>query len=787
MTLEILIVFIILAGAVIFFITERLRVDLVAVLVLLALALTGLVTPAEAVSGFSSPAVVTICGVFVLSAGLHRTGVANYLGRWVEHMGGHSETRLLLALMSTVAVLSYVMSTMAIVALFLPAVMDLSRRKGIAPSRLLMPLTFGTLLGGLTSSFATLPNLLASSALKDAGLKPFGVFDFMPAGGAAAVAGILFMAWIGRRLLPVRDLQKETSAQRGSSLRKSYELHERMFVLRLPQGCSLDGHTLEQTRLGSALGLHVVGILRGERTQLAPDRSTVLHAQDRLLIQGTPDQLDDLHAWSSLILSEGDAGIEKWLPADVEFVEVRLAEKSRFVDQTLPWLDARRAWGVNIVAIRRGDRVQRSHLQQWRLVAGDVLLAQGPHERIEELSEMPGLEGFQKLSRDQVASVYDLQSRLFTLQIPEGSPLADETLAKSRLGETLGLTVLALSRGDKKVVMPGPAEKLNSGDSLLVEGRTEEFLALQGLKELQIEREVAPELAEFESEQLALMEAVLSPRTSLAGKTLRQLNFRHRYGLTVMGVWQAGQAVTTKLRDAKLHFGDALLLYGPREKLKLLAGEPDFIVLTQEVQEPPNYAKAPLAVFSVLVFLCMAASGWTPVYVAALTASALMVLFGCLRLDDAYNAVEWKAMILIGGMLPLATALDQTGAATLLAGKLINLIHDANPRVILASLFAVTSLAACVMPSAALVVLLAPIALKTAAECGVSPHAAMMAVAIAAASSFNSPVSHPSNVLIMGPGGYRFVDFIKVGLPLTLLVLAIVLLVLPWLWPLAVP
>ncbi len=234
MTPDIAIVLAVLVGAVTLFVTERLRVDLVAVLVLLALALTGLVTPAQAVSGFSSPAVVTICGIFILSAGLQRTGVASYLGRGVERVGGRSEVRLILALMGTAAVLSYVMNTMAIVALFLPAVMDLARRTGLAPSRLLMPLTFGALLGGLTTTFATLPNLLANAALKDAGLRPFGVFDFLPVGGAAAVAGILFVAIVGRRLLPVRDLQKETATQRGSSLHDSYELHERMFVLRLP-------------------------------------------------------------------------------------------------------------------------------------------------------------------------------------------------------------------------------------------------------------------------------------------------------------------------------------------------------------------------------------------------------------------------------------------------------------------------------------------------------------------------------------------------------------------------
>jgi di/tricarboxylate transporter len=251
-----------------------------------------------------------------------------------------------------------------------------------------------------------------------------------------------------------------------------------------------------------------------------------------------------------------------------------------------------------------------------------------------------------------------------------------------------------------------------------------------------------------------------------------------------MGVWHAGKAITTKLRDATLEFGDALLLYGPRKNLKLLAREPDFIVLTQAVQEPPLYPKAPAALVSALVFLGLAASGWMPVYVAALVGAALTVLFGCLRIEEAYAAVEWKAVVLIGGMLPLAVALEESGAAAMLAGKLMHAINGASPVLVIASLFVVTALAACVIPSAVLVVLVAPIALSTAAESNLSPHAAMMTVALAAASGFNSPVSHPSNVLIMGPGGYRFVHFLKVGVPLTLIVLLVVLLVLPWVWPL---
>jgi di/tricarboxylate transporter len=230
---------------------------------------------------------------------------------------------------------------MAIVALLLPAVMDMSRRTGMAPSRLLMPMTFGALLGGMTTMFATLPNLLASTALRSAQLEPFGMLDFLPVGGAAAVAGIVFMTYVGRRLLPQRDLAKEAAGGRGMNLHEHYELHERMFVLRLPPGCALEGRTLEKSRLGPALGLHVVGVLRGGRTQLAPTRHTLLQAEDRLLIQGTPDQLKDLDAWRGLIVTERTDDWASWMGEDMVFAEARLSAESRFADCTLPWLEAR--------------------------------------------------------------------------------------------------------------------------------------------------------------------------------------------------------------------------------------------------------------------------------------------------------------------------------------------------------------------------------------------------------------------------------------------------------------
>jgi len=786
MTPDIIIVLLILAAALILFITEWLRADLVAVLVLLALALSGLVQPAEAVSGFSSPAVIAVCAIFVLSAGLLRSGVAGWLAGWIGRIGARSELRLVLVIMVTSAVLSFFMNTMGIVALLLPAVMDLARRTGLAPSRLLMPLTFGALLGGLTTTFATLPNLLASAALKDAGLTPFGLFDFLPVGTTAAVAGILFMTFVARRLLPVRDLERESSAGGQVNLRQHYELHEHLFVLRVPPGSVLGNKSLSATRLGSALGLQVVAILRNGQTHLAPHPDTLLAEHDRLLVQGTPDQLNDLEGWRQFVVGEGDAGFERWFPADVEFAEVRVASGSRFARQTLPWLEARRHWGVNVVAIRRDTVIRRSRLQEWLLQEGDFLLVQGPHAKVEVLRQVAGFTEFHLATRDEVAAQYDLQSRLFTLQVPSGSPLVDRTLAQSRLGEALGLAVLALARQDQRIILPGPEEKLRAGDCLLVEGRAEDLLLLRAVKELELEREVAPEFTEFESEQLGLNEAVLSPRTSLVGKTLRQIRFRDRYGVAVLGVWRAGKAITTRLGEVALQFGDALLLYGPRDKLHLLGRDPDFIVLTATAQEPPRAEKAPWALLAMMAFLLPVSLGWVPIHLGALLGAALMMLFGCLRMDEIYTAVEWKAAVVIAGLLPLGIGLQSSGAAGWAATNLVHVVAAYGPRATLAGVFVLTALGTCVVPGAALVVLLSPIVLQMAAESGLSPHALMIAMALPASASFLSPISHPANLLIMGPGGYRFTDFLKVGLPMTVLLFAVVVLVVPLVWPLRI-
>lgn len=783
MTAAILLVIGIVVVALLLFLTERLRVDLIALLVLLALSLCGLVTPNQAVAGFSSPVVITVCSIFVLSAGLYQAGVAGWLGRQILRFGGKGEIRLLLGIMLLAAGMSFFMNTIGIVALMLPAVMDIARRTGRAPSKLLMPLSFGALLGGYTTLFATLTNLLVSESLRTAGLRPFGLFDFAPVGLVAATSGILFLAFFGRRLLPDRNLSKEASLQHGMRFKETLDFQERTFVMRVPADSTLAGKTLQETRLGSALGLHVVGVIRLGETNLAPGPRFELRGDDRLIVQGTTAQLDALEQWRTLRI-QSSSQLGAFAADGIGFAEVALGDRSTLCGHTLAWLGFRHQFGVTVLAIRCGDLIHHDNLQQRRLRPGDVLLVCGPAERLEALTAGEELEDGRSLTPEDLHQLYKLEDRLFTLTIAAESHLANRSLGKSRLGDALGFAVLAITRGEETLVLPDREEVLLAGDELMILGQASDLERLAAIGDLVREREVSGSWTEIETEQFGLVEAVLSPQCSLVGKTLPEIQFRDQFGLNVMGLWRQGTAHTSKLRDLRLELGDVLLLHGPKEKLRVLSADPDFILLTQTIQPAPQYRKAPWAVLAMLVFLAPAMIGWLPVHIAALLGAVVMVLTRCISMEDACQSVDLKSILLIAGMLPLGTALRDSGAAQWFAEGLVAMSRPFGDMAILGAIFLIVTIGTTIMPAAAFVVLMAPIALHTATTLGLSPHAVLMTVAVAAAGSFNSPIAHPANVMIMGPGGYRFADYAKVGIPLTILIMIVTLLVLPWVWPL---
>ncbi len=780
LTLEIVLTLTILALAVVLFIIEKLRVDTVALLVMAALALTRLVTPTEALSGFSNPAVITIWAMFILSGGLSRTGVANLIGRQMLRLAGRSELLLLVMIMLIGGAMSAFMNNVAVTAMMLPVVVDIARRTDRSPGKFLIPLAFGSLLGGLNTLIGTPPNLLVSMALQDYGLQPFRMFDFVPTGLVVMLVGIIYMALVGRHLLPARGLAHASQDQDRVDLNQLYDLNERLFVVRVPRDSELTGQTLIESRLGAALGLNVVGIIRNDQTRLSPEPNETLHAGDRLLVEGRSFRLSEIKEQQNLIVESEDLSVDDLTSAEIDIVEVCLAPHSELPGQTLRQIDFRRCFGVNVLAVRCDGVLKRVNLQDTPLRSSDALLCQGRRAQIDLLRANPDL----LVSDAETSEVYRLHERLFAVRVPQDSAMVGRSLTESRLGDAFGLTVLGIVRDGASRLAPAPEEQLKAGDTLLVEGSPRDLHTMRGLQELEVEQQSPSELPALESERVNLIEVVLSPHTTLIGKTLRQLHFREKYGLNVLAIWRQGRPYRSELRDMALRLGDALLLYGPHEKLNMLSHEPDFLVLNGETRKAPRRDKAVLASLLMGLVLLTVTLGWLTVPIAAVTGAMLMVLTGCLTMEEAHRCIEWKAVFLIAGMMPLGIAMEGSGAARLVAETMVSTVEQWGPIAVLAGLSVVTMLAAQVIPTHAVAVLMASIAFNIASDIEISPYTVAMMVTLSTSASFLLPVGHPANVLVMGPGGYRFSDYFKVGAPLTLVLLAVMLLVVPLFWPL---
>jgi len=784
--MEIIIVFIILAVVILFLITEWIPLEVLALLVLGSLVVTKLVSPLEALSGFSNPAVVTIWAVFILSGGLTRTGIANVLGRQLLKVAGRRKVLLIAVIMAISGLLSAFMNNVAVAALMLPVVMDVARKTHRSPSLLLMPLAFGCLLGGVTTMIGTPPNILVSEALRENGLTPFGLFDFTPLGLMVMVSGIVFVSFIGIRFLP-KSGDVEENHFTHPDLQNQYHLEERLFEIKVPSGSALVDKTLSESRLGAALGLNVVGISRHGQILPAPASSMQIAGGDKLIVEGRLDRIEELNHWGQLFSEENPLGQEVCFIHNMRMAAVQLAADSTFIDQTLAEIGFRSRFGLNVVAIRRQNRMIDNHLKTRKLQGDDVLLVHGPQPNISAIKQDGNFFDLQSMDVSRAEEIFPADQCPHQLRVPATSRLVGLTVNESHLGDALDIQLLYVLREAGTVVMPTSDMRFEAGDRLVVSGASD-MLAVFHMQSLKGEfvqvqaHPVDPEI--LESEQAGLMEVMLSPHSLLSGVSLGQLNFREKYGLTVLAIWRKGRAWRSNLRDMTLQFGDALLLFGHLKNLVVLGREPDFLVLTQTAQEVPRSEKAKYALGIMAAVLVPVILDWLPIYIAVVIGAALMVLTGCLTMEEAYRYIEWKAVFLIAGMLPLGTALDKSGAAGLLAEGVVETLGAFGPHAVLFGLLAVTFMATSIIPTAALVVLMTPIALNAAGELGLSPYALMMAIAMAASSSFTSPISHPANVMVMGPGGYHFIDYIKLGVPLTLLILAVLMVAIPVLWPL---
>ncbi|RMG92715.1 MAG: TRAP transporter large permease subunit [Chloroflexi bacterium] len=593
MTGEMTLVLIILGIAIVLFASERLRVDLISMMVLLTLLLTGILSTEEAFSGFSSPAVITVWAIYIVSAGLMRTGVADFIGQRILQVAGTGEKRLIGVIMVTVGGMSAFMNNIGATAVLLPAVINIGRRARIPASKLLIPLAFGSLLGGITTLIGTPPNLLVSTALADAGFEPFSLFDYTPMGLIIMVSSIIYMVMIGRHLLPDRSTREE------HSLVNNYQLRNYLTELKVLQGSPLIGKTIVQSRLGEEYDLTIVGIIRDGRARLGILPNAHIRAGDLLLVKGSVQEL---------------------LPRCKEL-------------------------GVAI----------------------------DPHLRLSETDLM--------------------------------------------------------------------------------------------------------------SPETAVAEVVVSQKAEFVGQTLKEIDFRGRYGLTVLAIWRQEGPIVGLLADVPLRLGDILLVHGRRERLEALQDDGEFLLLAPVTLEKRRLSKAPFAVIIFLLMIGIVATGRLHISAAAVLAAMLMVLTGCLKMEEAYHAIQWQSVFLIAGMLPMGIAMDKTGTAQYLADQIVGTVGSMGPLGIMVGLFVLTTIITEFMSNAAAAVLVAPIAISAAVSVGADPRAFVMGVGIAASNSFLFPIGHQASVLVYGPGGYRFFDYTRVGLPLTLFIWLLMLIFLPIFWP----
>ena len=775
MTLEIVFLFVLLGVMVVLFLTEKLPVDVTAFAGLSLLVATGLVTTDEAFEGFASPAVITMLSVFLVSAGLQYTGVAEVLGTRIHRVVGGREILLIVAIMLVAGVLSAFMNNIAATAVLLPAVVSLARQAGLPPSRLLMPLAFGAILGGTTTLVGTPPNLLASEVLTDQGLRPFGLFEFAPFGLALLAAGVIFMITIGRKLLP--DRSGGMTEMEKANLSEVYRLEESLFSITIPADSTLVGKSLAESQMGSVLGLQVVSVFRNGEETLAPGSDSTLKAGDRLVVQGRRRDLQERLELQGLEVAELGSTTMQAAATSVSGIVIRLTADSDYLGKSVKDLDVRNRFRVTIVEIRRDGQSLRDGFSDLPFEAGDEVLALGPVELINELASRTEFE----VVAEGREAIERLEDGLFVLRVAENSSMAGSTVAETRLRERWDLTIVGVVRGEETQLVVSPNEPLHAGDKLLVTGQPSKVARLLELGQVEV-AEKAPG-ASLESGDVTLIEAVVAPRSAAVGRSLRELAFRKKYGLRALAIWRGGDPIRSGLPDIPLRLGDGLLLHGRRDKIALLQADPDFVVLSEGDTGPRRPGRAPFAIAALLLMVGLVVAGVFPIQVAAFFAATLVILTRALHMHEAYRAIEWRAIFLVAAILPVGAAMERTGAAELLAGSVAGIAGDAGPYAVLLALMLLSSLLSQGLDGAPTVVLLGPVVISTASQVGLSPYPLMMGVGLAASAAFMTPFSHKANLLVMGAGGYRSMDYLKVGTPLTIVILAILTLMIPVLMP----
>lgn len=575
----------------ILFITGRWRYDVVAVIALLVVTLTGLIPVEQAFSGFSNSAVVTVAAVLVLSRGLQNSGVVDLIGGWLSGLKG-GITIQLAALTAIVAILSAFMNNVGALALLLPVVLQLARKKQIPASSLLMPIAFASLLGGMTTLIGTPPNIIAASFREQTGETPFIMFDFTPVGGGVALAGLLFIVLIGWRLIPKRQ------------------------------------------------------------------------------------------------------------------------------------------------------------------------------------------------GRDSSDSLFEIENYITEIKVSEKSNLAGKRLREIGDFSKAEVLIIGLVRGGERRMEPLAYTKLQANDILIVSADTENIKKLAGTSGVELVGNEKIHRKDLESDEVTLMEAVIMPNSMMAGGTARSLNMRSRYGVNLLAISRQGKLLRRRLDHIHFQVGDVVLLQSHAETLKKIVETLGCLPLAGRnlrIGQPRQIFLA-LSIFTTA--LVTAALGMIPVQVAFVAAVVLMVMAKLVSLPDAYESVDWPIIILLGAMIPVGGALETTGGAQLVADFILRISSQMSPVITLTILLVATMFLSDLVNNAASIVLMAPIGISVAEGMGVSIDPFLMAITIGASCAFLTPIGHQSNTLVMGPGGYKFGDYWRMGLLLEVIVAIVAIPLLLIFWPL---
>ena len=590
MSFEIVYVVAVLVVAVFLFITEKLRVDLVALLVMGLLLVSGVITPAEGLSGFSNTATITVAGMFILSAGLFRTGAVTFLGTFVSGLFKNGFWLAIIVVMVIVGVLSAFINNTPVIAIFLPILLGVAKETKISASKILMPVSFASMFGGVCTLIGTSTNILVSSIAEKKGLPAFSMFEFAPLGLIMFAVGSAYMLLIGIRLIPERRSDGE--------LTENFELTQYITeIVMLPEAASV----------GFAI---------------------------------------------------------------------------------------------------------------------------------------------------------------------KDAPLVHET----------DITILEIRRNGDKIHQPGSEVVLEANDVLLVRCNLDDIRSMQERQGVRLKPQAKWGDESLTSEDYALIEAVVSPNSALISSTLKESKFRERYAATVLAMRHRGRIIREKLSETPLISGDLLLIEILRERLNSFKHNGDFIVTSEMPTVEFRRDKVLIALAVVAGVVLAASMHLTPIVVATVVGAIVLILFKCITIDEAYQAIDWKIIFLLGGVLSLGVALENTGAAQLLSTHIISTVGTLGLVALVSAFYIVTSLSTEMMSNNATAALLAPIAIATAATLGVNPQPFLMAVTFAASASFMTPIGYQTNAMIYGPGQYKFVDFVKVGGPLNLLFWILATLLIPVFW-----